>query len=48
MFKVTWYDSRDNSYYTETFTSGASWGNKVLIVNMSDHLRLVATEMPPE
>lgn len=48
MYKVTWHDSRDNSYHTETFANGAAWGNKVLIINMSDYLRLVATEMPPE
>lgn len=48
MYKATWYDSSDNTYHTETFSNGASWGNKVLIINSSDHLRLVATEMPPE
>lgn len=45
-YKVTWHDSRDNSYHTEAFTSGKDWGNKVLIINNTDALRLVATETP--
>lgn len=45
MYKVTWYNSETNKYYTETFTSAKDWGNKVLIVNNTDHLRLVSTEM---
>jgi hypothetical protein len=47
-YAVTWYDNRTNSYETETFTSGKDWGNKVLIVNGSDDLRLVATEAPDD
>ncbi len=46
MYKVVWYDSEINEYHTETFTSGSAWGNKVLIINNTDHLRLVATEAP--
>lgn len=45
-YKVTWYDEKINDYRTETFTSGKDWGNKVLIVNNTDGLRLVATEAP--
>lgn len=47
-YKVIWHDSETNEYHTETFTSGKDWGNKVLIINNTDGLRLVATEMPEE
>ena len=45
-YKVTWYDEQTNKYYTETFTSSKDWGNKVIIINNTNGLRLVATEMP--
>lgn len=46
LYIVTWYSSDTNKYYTKTYDNGRDWGQHVLVINMSENLRLVSTSMP--